>query len=240
MNTKVLKGLIAVSVLALAGQAAGDDDEDVKYRPIEDPFGDAAMAPRKDDEIILRSKKGDRAFEVIMPKSDQTNTTFEAPTDQLFGEIREEPDKKKGVDQKYEKLKPTVADREIAGTFPQVKPEESWKQREIERELGLTASEQERPEATESYLAGVDTVKQLFRKGRFEAALIEVDGLIQHYPTNPRLFEMRGTLLDRLGYPDLAIRSWIQALEFNPQNKALERFVERKKRKEKWRGTASQ
>jgi Flp pilus assembly protein TadD len=71
-------------------------------------------------------------------------------------------------------------------------------------------------------------VKQLFRNGRFEASLIEVDHLVKLYPTSGRLFEMRGTLLDRLGYGKLAVRSWKQALEFEPRNLSLKKMIEKR------------
>ena len=80
----------------------------------------------------------------------------------------------------------------------------------------------------ESYLAKVDVIKQLFRGSRYEAALIETDSLIKLYPTNAKLYEMRGTLLDRLGYPDLALRSWKQALEFEPRMLSLKRLIEKR------------
>jgi len=71
-------------------------------------------------------------------------------------------------------------------------------------------------------------VKQLYRVARYEAALLEVDELLVVYPTDSKIHEMRGTLLDRLGRTDLAIRSWNQAIRLNPGNESLRRFVERR------------
>jgi hypothetical protein len=51
---------------------------------------------------------------------------------------------------------------------------------------------------------------------------------VQIHPNNGRLFEMRGTVLDRLGYTDLAIKSWRQALEFNPSRLGLKKLVEKR------------
>ena len=55
-----------------------------------------------------------------------------------------------------------------------------------------------------------------------------MDDVLKLYQTDPKLYEMRGTLLDRLGKADLAFKSWNQALRFDPANQVLRRFVERK------------
>jgi Flp pilus assembly protein TadD len=80
----------------------------------------------------------------------------------------------------------------------------------------------------ESYLAKLDVVKQLFRGGRYEAALIEIDREVKLYPTSGRLYEMRGTCLDRLGYPDLALKSWKQAFEFEPRKLSLKKIIDKR------------
>jgi len=100
--------------------------------------------------------------------------------------------------------------------------------RDIEKDLGLMGVAEDTPLPEQSYLGAIDQVKQLYRAGRFEAALVEVDDLLRLYPTDPKLYEMRGTLLDRLGKFDLAIRSWKQALRLEPTNTSLRKVVERK------------
>ena len=114
-------------------------------------------------------------------------------------------------------------------SFPRGKPEDEWKRQEIEKNLGLAQGEVPVPESEGSYLAALDHVKQLYSLGRYEAALLEIDPMIKQYPTNPKLYEMRGTILNQLGYADLAIKSWNQALEFNPANESLRKHIERKK-----------
>ena len=92
-------------------------------------------------------------------------------------------------------------------------------------------SEDSAPAADYSYLAALDHIKQLYKGARYEAALLEIDELVRAYPTDPKIYEMRGTLLDRLGRGDLAIKSWNQALRFDPGNQSLRRFIERKQQK---------
>ena len=48
---------------------------------------------------------------------------------------------------------------------------------------------------------------------------------------------MRGTLLDRMGYQDLALRSWKQAIELDPTRVTLKKTIEKR---EQQRSVASE
>lgn len=213
--------------------APGSSSRDAtgEQAPIDSPFGSFQIAPQSENSnITLRSRKGDQSVEVEFPQTESSELSVPMNlkhgirgTETALGETAEN-----GVDYQYVKHKPTGADREIASTFnSKDDPIADAKKREIENNLGLQASD-ELLNMDESYLAKVDVVKQLFRGSRFEAALIEIDSLLKLYPTNAKLYEMRGTLLDRLGYPDLALRSWKQALEFEPRKLALKKLVEKR------------
>ena len=207
-------------------------DEDV--RPIENPFGDFYNAQKQSNQpTILRTKKGDRSIEIEIPNNSKDITDFTVPMSPEFKDlngIRNPASSNQGqFDYSYEDKKPTIADREIEQSFPRGNPNEEWKRREIEKGLGLAPTMDETPDSDSSYLAKIDKVKQLYNMGRYEAALLEVDPLIRQYPTNPKLYEMRGTVLQKLGYLDLAIKSWGQALEFSPSNEGLRKFVERQR-----------
>jgi tetratricopeptide (TPR) repeat protein len=195
--------------------------------PINNPFGDhQAQQARRDpgQYMILRTKKGDRSVEVELPKSSQDMTDFVIPVSPAF----KDTDRAPASESSYMQKRPGMADREIASTFPQSTPQDEGKRREVEQGLGLIPSEDDTPEQDRSYLAGIDHLKQLYRGGRFEAALIENDEMLRSYPTDPKLYEMRGTLLDRMGQNELAIRAWSQALRLNPNNQGLKRFIERR------------
>lgn len=56
------------------------------------------------------------------------------------------------------------------------------------------------------------------------------------YQTDPRLHQMRGTLLDRMGRTELAIKAWQQALRFDQGNQTLRRFVDRREQKRSMAG----
>ncbi len=184
--------------------------------------------------ITLRSKKGDRAVEVEFP--DGNNADMVVPMNPKFSSDTQRP-QVDGIDYRYQGQKPTMADRELASTFAgKTDYQEEAKKREIETSLGLQASD-ETPNMDESYLSRLDVVKQLFKTGRNEAAMIEIDHMVRDYPTNARLYEMRGTVLDRMGYADLAVKSWKQALELDPSRLGLKKVIEKR---EQQRSVASE
>jgi tetratricopeptide (TPR) repeat protein len=200
---------------------------------IENPFGSFAQSPVDPSKnITFRSKRGDKQMEVEIPQDQSAE--FQVPMNPQLANAqsdRSPAQSSEGVDYQYVRQKATVADREIASTFTNHDdPIANAKRREIESGLGLQPSD-ELPNMDESYLAKVDVVKQLFHSGRHEAALIEIDALIKQYPTNGKLYEMRGTVLDRLGYSDLALKSWKQALEFEPSKMALKKIIDRREMK---------
>ena len=214
-------------------------NEDVQK--IENPFA-GFTAPRGPDNqnITLRTRQGDHAVEVELSQDQASELTVPMNLkNQNRGQSNEGSysSGEDGVDHHYASQKATAADREIASTFGNKDDAVTdAKKREIEASLGLQATD-ELPNMDESYLAKVDIIKQFFHSGRYEASLIEIDHLLKAYPTNGRLYEMRGTVLDRLGYTDLAIRSWKQALEFQPRRLSLKRVIEKR---EQQRSVASE
>ena len=234
LTSKLTISIAVLSLMSACVSAPGSRQAEAtaEQAPIENPFG--AFVKNQNTEtstnVTYRTKRGDQAIEIEMPQDE--NSEFSMPMNPKFytrhadtavGETAEN-----GVDYQYQKQKPTTADREIASTFNN--PDDGVndaKKREIEESLGLQPSD-EPLNMDESYLAKLDVVKQLFRGGRFEAALIEIDRLVKMYPTNGRLYEMRGTCMDRLGYPDLALKSWKQAFEFEPHKLSLKKIIDKR------------
>lgn len=222
----------AKSILAI-------ENKDTGSKPISNPFGDYYLHAKNEPQpnIILRTKKGDRSVEVELPGAGNENTDFTIPVSPHFKEDRGRSPASEGsgssgaLDEAYKDQIPTPTDREITANMPAGTKEDESRRREIETGLGLVPSDDNAPERDKSYLGAVDHVKQLFKFGRYEASLIELDGLLRLYQTDARLYEMRGTLLDRLGKTDLAIKSWTQALRFDPNNQGLRKFVERRQQK---------
>ncbi len=197
-------------------------------QPIHNPFGNYQLdGESRKDPYVVRTRKGDRSIEVELPSGYGEMSDFVVPVNPAFRDTE-----RAGTGNDYLARKPSSTDREITSGFAQNgSPEDESSRTEIEQQLGVIPSERGTPESDRSYLAGIDQVKRLFRDSRFEAALLEVDDLLREYPTDPKLHEMRGTLLDRSGRTDLALRSWEQALRLNPGNASLRKFVERKQQK---------
>lgn len=248
MKTKRKEWLIAIVLTMATGcgtmrSVMGTDMERDRAKPISNPFAFYNPETQKSsgDTMVLRSKHGDGAVEVEIPNSGQNVSDFVIPiTSETKNKYRapaslaeEAPAAQADMtqDDSYVTREPSLSDREITRTFPQNRVEDEAHRREIEQDLGLVRAEDMTPEKQKSYLAALDHVKRLYRKGRYEAALLEVDGLVREYPTNPKLYEMRGTLLDRVGQPELALKAWKQALRFDAKNESLRRFVERKEQK---------
>jgi tetratricopeptide (TPR) repeat protein len=210
-----------------------------KSKPIENPFGNFyPEVNRKYQPMVLRSKKADRSVEVELPQSGSDMTDFVVPMSPQFKDFNNQDDGDgiaENADAKSRRS--TFSDREIASTFKTGGSEEQIKkQKQLEEQMGLIPSSDDGGEKDHSYLAGMDKAKILFKKGRFEASLLEIDSLLKAYPTSAKLYEMRGTLLDRLGHEDLALRSWKQALEIDSNNRTLRTFVAKREKNKQARG----
>ncbi len=223
---------------------ATDNAEQGPSKPIANPFTSQYANPLddpKNSNMVLRTKKGDRSIEIELPRVDQGMTDFVIPVSPHFKDGGRSPASvgDDQIDETYKERRAGYTDREIISGMPQGVPEDAERRRSIEDGLGLSPSADSLPDhaSNSSYLAGIDRVKQLYRMGRFEAALLDIDEMVRLYPTDPKLHAMRGTCLERLGKPDLAIKSWQQSLRFDPTNLSLKRFVDRKVQK---RGLASQ
>ena len=218
----------------------GSDTTGDKLPPIQNPFADYSGNERSKDNVILRTKKGDRSVEVELPGNNGTMTDFVVPVSPAFkseggrnpasyGNSQSYNDDQ--VDEHYKDHPPGMSDREITTNLSKAAPEDSGSRREVETSLGVIESEESAPASDQSYLAQMDHLKQLYKKARYEAALLEIDDMLRSYPTDPKLYEMRGTLFERMGRGDLALKAWNQAYRFDPENQSLHRFIERKQQK---------
>ena len=205
-----------------------------KPKPISNPFEDYQTGRRDENQtMILRTKKGDRSVELQIPGDPDKLSDFVIPVSPAFKETTRAPASTNEPDLVYQAHHPTQSDREITESFKQNTLEDQSKRQEIEQGLHLTspddqANDSERDESKNSYLSKLDFIKELYKRARYEAALLETDELLVLYPTDPKLHEMRGTLFERLGQHELAVKSWNQSLRLNPSNPGLRKYIERK------------
>lgn len=239
---KLGTALLAVAAATFAGSGCASlrsalalENRDKAGGPIHNPFGDYSPSKNEPSQnVVLRTRKGDRAVEVELPGGSAQLTDLTIPVSPAFRESGGRSPASAGAietDAAYQPKPPSVADREITRGFPQASIENEGSRREIEQGLGLMPTEDSTPDSAESYLGALDHLKSLYKAGRFEAALLETDTLIRQYPTAPRLHQMRGTLLDRVGQPELALKSWKQALQLEPQNASLKKFIDRREQR---------
>lgn len=221
----------AIAVVLALGSCAGIksflavEEQADRGKPIENPFGSMYAGVPEDSgkALVVRSKRGDRAVEFEIPTRGSEVSEWVVPVDPQQPRTT---DAARAAD--YGDRKPSSVDREIQRQMPQLPGEDVAARREIELELGLQPVEEDLARGDKSYLGALDRIKSLFREGRFEASLLEAEELLKEHPTDPRLHEMRGTLLDRLGYADLARQSWAQSLKLRPANEPLRRFLDRR------------
>ncbi|MEO5971292.1 MAG: hypothetical protein ABIQ95_15305 [Bdellovibrionia bacterium] len=204
---------------------------------IASPFSNYRPGSETAQNMILRTKQGDRTLELEIPNDAGKLGEFALPLSPTFRGGERGPASAKNhssdatgmVDDSYKNRAPSLSDRELLHTRSQGLPADEQKRHEIEESLSLIASEDSTPEASSSYLGGIDHIKQLYRLNRFEVALVETDEMIKQYPTDAPLYKMRGTLMDRLGKRELAQQAWNQSLRFNPKDADLRRFIDRKR-----------
>ena len=198
-------------------------------KPISNPFRSSSVNKQNHSKMVLRRRSGNEAMELEMSHKDQTFSNMIIPLNDssISQNDRGVASTQNRSHQEYDQIEPTPADKEITHQLEEHSEKRRVEQNEIEKQLGLkTSPKWEKNKKNTSYLAKMDRIKRLFKDQRYEAALIEVDKMIQFYPQDPKLFQMRGSLLERLGYHKLAIRSWKQALDLNPSDKGLKKFLE--------------
>jgi tetratricopeptide (TPR) repeat protein len=204
---------------------------------IASPFSSYQPGSETAQNMILRTKQGDRTLELEIPGDSNKLGEFALPLSPTFLGSDRGPASAKNrstdatgmLDESYKNRAPSLSDRELLHSRSQGFPADEQKRHEIEESLSLSPSEDSIPAASSSYLGGIDHIKQLYRLARFEVALVETDEMIKQYPTDATLYEMRGTLMDRLGRRELALQAWNQSLRFEPKNAGLRRFIDRKR-----------
>jgi hypothetical protein len=242
-KTKLAFLFLAIPLVGCASMKSwfGVNDEN-RVKPISNPFYSYHAGGKTDanQTMILRTKKGDRSVEIEMPGDTQRLSDFVLPVSPAFKDTNgRQPASISGresqegefnpIDESYKTRAASMSDHEITRSFSQGTIQDQGRQRDIEQSLNLIPNEDDNSsEGSLSYLAAVDHIKQLYKAMRYEAALLAIDDMIRLYQTDPKLYEMRGTLLERLGRRELALKSWTQALKLEPHNESLRRFIDRK------------
>jgi tetratricopeptide (TPR) repeat protein len=205
--------------------------------PIANPFSHYPSNGRDTSQsMILRTKTGDRSVEVEFPNNTEQLSELTLPLSSNYRDRLRRPassnetDGPMPLDETYKNHPSSPSDYEITHNLPSHIPDLATRQMEIEKTLHLTPIENPLLDdsKTPSYLATVDRIKQLYNNSRFEAALLEIDDLLKQNQNDPTLYQMQGTLLDRLGHRTSALKSWQQSLKLNPSDHSLKKFIQQK------------
>ncbi len=115
------------------------------------------------------------------------------------------------------KTKPNMTDREFEANMPKLaEPDDRYL---MESALGL--GENGGPGQAPSYTLMIDKINDLFRLRKYELALVEINQLLGFYPTDPRLYKMKGTILVKTRNFKMAELAWTRAAEFAPLDASL-------------------
>lgn len=164
MTRKVFTTLALLSCLtqvrcASLGSAFAINSKSTSPR-IASPFSDYRPGTDTAQNMILRTKKGDRTVELEIPGDTQNLSELVIPLSPAFqgnergpASNRNRPTDATGMlDESYKNRAPSSSDRGILQTRTQGLPEDELKRHEIEESLSLALSEDSAPEASSSYL----------------------------------------------------------------------------------------
>ncbi len=87
-----------------------------------------------------------------------------------------------------------------------------------------------------SYLLGIEEVRNLYRRGNYELAMVRLKKLEEAYPDDVKLLTMKGTLWMKLGRESLARKAWEQVLQIDPDNQQVIDALQRLNRRQQSTG----
>ena len=78
-----------------------------------------------------------------------------------------------------------------------------------------------------SYLLGIQQVRDLYRRGKYEVAMVRLKKLEEAYPGDVKLLTMKGTLWVKIGRDALARKAWERVLQIDQDNQKVIEALER-------------
>mgnify|MGYP003683353761 CR=1 FL=1 len=182
----------------------------------------------KEDKFVIRTISGNTEYVIEIPRA---ATDYDVTVPLAIAEPDTEPEPKiKNAE---------LTDRELLSQFP--KPDAASRDDRALLDKAFGVSESEGPRQAPSYTVGLSKVNKLYRKQKYEYALIETNNLLAYYPNSARLYKMKGSVLLRIGNLALAEKSWMRAAELAPTDPVIRKGLNRlqsqiKRRNEMARG----
>ncbi len=198
---RILLGMFALFALACSGpQRKIKIPESVVANPKKK---EAAREERPLQPYVVKMSDGTRTWQIEIPVA-QGSPSFSTAIPLDLGDISQKPP---GTYQTEADREIIEAKKEAGEPVPDVKPGEE--------------------PHTQSYLATIARVKELFKRRQYEMALVDLVKLDRQYPDDEQILQMKGTLYFRLNRPKEAKKAWERVLSLNPNNETVARALER-------------
>lgn len=200
-------------------------EEDILEGTIADPFTPTKPVGinAQKEKFVIKSMIGQTEYAIEIPGAGD-DYDIEIP----LADIQSNKDKR-GVGGRFlegSPSNPVVTDQELVARFP--KPITSGPAlNALDKALGVAP--EEGITQSPSYILGLAKISQLYKLKQFELALVEINYLLESYPTSTKLYKMKGTVLLKLGDTSLAQVAWAKALELNPSDAALKQSLDKLK-----------
>ena len=226
----IISELFLLGGLLLAGgcKTSSDSYADLgASAPITYPFFEADQPLGKDkadDRFVIRTISGPTEYVVEIPQA-AMDYDVEVPVASAAP----------GAERITHTKNPQITDRELVASMPKLDEKAREDQALTDKIIGVNS--RGGPSQSPSYVMNIEKINQLYRDNDFEYALVEINNLLAFYPTDTKLYKMKGTILFKLGNYQLAEKAWLRASHLAPDDavvrKGLEylrRIMERNKR----------
>lgn len=209
--------------LMLSGCASDDAYDEIVRGTIAYPFynKDAPLGrtppSTSADRFVIRTISGSTEYVVEIPHAGR-DYDVEVPI------ARSSSDSSR----KYRIKNAQMTDRELVSSMPKVSQATEQERMLLDKAFGV--GEKGGPKQSPSYSLGINKINELYRKGKFEFALIEINNLMTFYPTSVKLYKMKGSVLIKLGNYKLAEKAWTRASDLSPNDPVIKKGIARLKR----------
>jgi tetratricopeptide (TPR) repeat protein len=200
----------------LSCRQSSDEYQNLVEGTISYPFADRTQPIGKDpsgDRFVIRSIRGGSEYVVEIPHAAE-DYDISIPMSGL-----------PGADPKAKVQDPQLTDRELLSSMPRPTQDQERDRALLDDASGVGAKEES--EQGPSYSMGLAKVVQYYKAREYEYALIEVNQLLAFYPNAARLYKMKGTILLKTNELALAEKAWRRASELDPQDRGIQKGLER-------------
>jgi hypothetical protein len=182
------------------------------------------------EKFVIRSAVGNTEYTVEIPGGAK-DYDVEVPLASLDSSATGGPDRPRNLPN------PVVTDREMVNDLPSIEKQNPAGTAFMDKAFGVGKSNG--PGQEPSYSLGLARIMQQYKAKQYEYTLIEINNMLAFYPNSPKLHKMKGTIYSKLRNFPLAEKSWIRALELDPQDRLLKESLLRLQNKSKSRTTTS-